>query len=85
MIIIPVSLLLCDRFPGQEYLRSYRGPVAMVVAGRDGVVPEKFGRRFYDGYSGPKKLWEFPEGDHETVMVQPQQFWAEVVAFWLGR
>jgi len=42
---LPVGLLLVDRFPSEDYLRDYHGPVGMVVDGLDQVVPEKFGRR----------------------------------------
>jgi uncharacterized protein len=85
MPLLPVRLLLRDRFPAQQYLRNYHGPVAIAVAGRDTVVPERFGRRLYEGYSGPKKLWEFPEGDHGAVMRQPPEFWKEVVELWLRK
>jgi pimeloyl-ACP methyl ester carboxylesterase len=83
VLILPVSLILCDRFPAQDHLRTFHGPVAMIVAGKDLVVPARFGRRLYDGYDGPKKLWEFPQGDHGTVMMQPPEFWKEIVAFWV--
>jgi uncharacterized protein len=82
MRLLPVRWLLVDRFPSQDYLRHYRGPVGMLVAGRDPVVPERFGRRLYAQYNGPKKLWEFPEGDHATVMSQPPETWKEIVEFW---
>jgi len=82
MVILPVALLLRDRFPSEEYLRTYHGPVAMLVAGRDQVIPEKFGRRLYEGYHGPKRLWEFPEGDHGTVMLQPPEIWKQIIDFW---
>jgi len=82
MPVLPVGLLLVDRFPSEDYLRSYRGPVGMVVDGLDQVVPEKFGRRLYDGYAGPKQLWEFPNGGHATIMEPPEQFWKEAVEFW---
>ena len=81
-LLLPARLLLVDRFPSQDYLRNYRGPVAMLVAGKDRVVPEKFGRRLYASYDGPKHLWEFPSGDHETVMIQPPEFWTQVMDFW---
>jgi len=82
MPVLPVGLLLVDRFPSEDYLRSYYGPVGMVVDGLDQVVPEKFGRRLYDGYAGPKQLWEFPNGGHATIMEPPEQFWKEAVEFW---
>jgi pimeloyl-ACP methyl ester carboxylesterase len=81
MRFLPVSWILTDRFPAEDDLRHYHGPVAMLVAGRDPVIPEKFGRRLYEGFAGPKHLWEFPEGDHGTVMVQPVEVWREIIAF----
>ena len=80
--ILPVHLLLMDRFPSEDYLRNYHGPVAVLVAGQDQVVPEKFGRRLYEGYAGPKRLWEFPLGDHGTVMFRPPNVWKQIIAFW---
>ena len=81
MPLLPVHLLLVDRFPSEDYLRNYHGPVGVLVAGQDQVVPEKFGRRLYDGYAGPKRLWEFPFGDHGTVMVQPPKVWEQIILF----
>jgi pimeloyl-ACP methyl ester carboxylesterase len=80
--IIPVAWLLCDKFPSDEYLRTYHGPVAILVSGKDRVVPERFGRRLYDSYHGPKQLWEFPEGHHETAMFQPPEIWRQIFDFW---
>ena len=80
--LLPVRLLLRDRFPAAQHLRGYHGPVAVLLAGRDEVVPERFGRRLYDGYAGPKRLWEFAPLDHESLMFQPPEVWREIVAFW---
>ena len=81
MPLLPVHLILVDRFPAEKYLRSFAGPIAMLVADGDQVVPEKFGRRLYDGYAGPKRLWEFPGGDHGTVMEQPPEIWKQILDF----
>lgn len=80
--IIPVALFLRDRFPSDKYLRTYDGPVAMLLAGEDNVVPERFGRRLFDSYNGPKRLWEFPQGNHGTVMTQPSEIWKQIIQFW---
>jgi uncharacterized protein len=82
MPIFPVHLLLMDRFPSEDYLRHYRGPVGVVVDGHDLVVPEKFGRRLYNSYAGPKKFWEFRLGEHATITEPPAKFWKEVIEFW---
>jgi uncharacterized protein len=80
--ILPVRWLLVERFPSEDYFRQYHGPMAIFVGGRDKVVPEKFGRRLYDGYAGPKRIWEFPEANHGTVTVRTSAEWKEVVDFW---
>ena len=82
MPLLPVHLLLVDRFPSEDYLRNYHGPVGVVVDGRDNVVPEKFGLRLYNSYTGPKQLWEFPLGEHTAIAEPPAKFWKEVVEFW---
>lgn len=79
---LPVTLLLLDRFPSADYLRRYHGPVGVTVDGRDTVVPQQFGLRLYYGYAGPKKLWEFPQGQHAEIAMLPGKFWNEVVEFW---
>ena len=79
---LPVSLLLRERFPAETWLKNYHGPVAFLVAGKDGVIPEKIGRRFYERYASPKRLWEFPQGDHGTLMTQPAETWTQIIDFW---
>ena len=80
--ILPVWLLLVDRFPSEDYLRQYHGPVGITMDGRDKIVPEKFSLRLYNSYSGPKKLWEFPNGGHCQIAELHSQFWKEVIEFW---
>jgi pimeloyl-ACP methyl ester carboxylesterase len=82
MPLLPVWLLLVDRFPSEDYLHNYHGPVGIMVDGRDEVVPEKFGLRLYDSYAGPKRLWNFPDGYHISIMEPPERFWSEVLDFW---
>lgn len=78
----PVWLVLVDRFDSTDYLRNYHGPVGVVLDGRDEVVPERFGRRLFDTYAGPKRLWWFPDSHHITIPEPPKKFWGEVLNFW---
>jgi pimeloyl-ACP methyl ester carboxylesterase len=80
--ILPVSLLLGDRFPSEKYLRNYDGKVGITVDGKDTVVPDKLGYRLLHGYAGPKKLWAFPDGGHCQITDRPSIFWKEVIEFW---
>lgn len=83
--ILPVRWLLFDRFPAETYLRTYRGPLAVLVGGQDTIVPKRFGYRLYNSYSGPKRLWEFPRATHDSLMFQPPEVWKQIVAFWQRR
>lgn len=82
MPLFPVRWMLRDRFPSDEYLRQYRGPVGVLLAGRDEVVPNEFGRRLYEEYAGPKRLWVDDQASHNSVCEQSSKFWAEVIALW---
>jgi|WetSurMetagenome_2_1015567.scaffolds.fasta_scaffold28754_4 uncharacterized protein len=78
---LPVRLLLIDRFPSADYLSNYHGPVGVMVDGRDHVVPERFGRQLYNSYAGPKRLWEYPNGSHLSIMEPPEIFWRKALDF----
>ncbi len=79
---LPVRLLLRDRYDNVKQLRDYRGPVVVVVAGQDGVVPARFGRELYEGYQGPKRLKELSEADHNTLLhFADDAFWQDTINF----
>jgi pimeloyl-ACP methyl ester carboxylesterase len=79
---LPARWLMLDDMWSGKFLAAYHGPVGVMVDGRDNVVPEKFGLRLYDGYHGPKQLWQFPDGFHITIMEPPNLFWGKVLNFW---
>ncbi len=84
--VLPVRWLLQDRYPAAQWLRAYRGPVAVIVAGRDTVVPARFGRQLHDGYPGPKLLITVDQAEHNDVLYHlPESAWAEAVSFLMDR
>jgi hypothetical protein len=80
--VLPVMLLLKDRFPSEKYLRNYDGKVGITIDAKDTVVPDKLGYRLLHGYAGPKRLWAFPDGGHCQITSRPSIFWKEVIDFW---
>ena len=84
MPIFPARWMVLDKFPSADFLRNYHGPVAVLLAGHDTVIPRRFGRRLYEAYSGPKKLWEVPSAGHNDLPNQPAAWWKELLAFWKG-
>ena len=82
MPILPVTLLLRDRYDPAEWLKNYRGPVMFVVAGADRTIPPQFGRALHDGYAGPKRLEIISNADHNDIEEQPAGWWKQVFTFW---
>jgi pimeloyl-ACP methyl ester carboxylesterase len=82
MPIFPARWMLRDKFESSRYLREYQGRVAVLLAGQDEVVPNRSGRKLYDDYSGPKKVWEIPGASHNDLPNQSTEWWKELVAFW---
>lgn len=75
-------LFLRDRYQPAEWMKDYRGPVKVVVAERDEIIPAKFGQRLFDSYAGPKQLQVVPDARHNDVAEQPPEWWEGVFAFW---
>lgn len=80
--ILPVRWMLLEQHNAQKHLKSYPGPVAFLVAGRDEVMKNGLGERLYRQYSGSKRLWTQPEAGHNTLDLAPGlPLWQEVADF----
>ncbi len=80
--IMPVNLLLRERYESSRALENYRGPIAILLAGNDNVVPPQFGKKLYEAYQGPKRLWVQDNRNHNTLDYGTNQpWWQEVKAF----
>ena len=62
--ILPVRLLLKDRFPSLDRIRRVRAPVLVIAAEDDSIVPTGQSRRLYEAATAPKKLLIVPGTDH---------------------
>ncbi len=80
--IFPVRRMLRERHDVREYLKSYPGPVAFLVAGRDEVMKGGLGERLYREFRGRKRLWMQPQAGHNTLDLMPDSpWWREVAEF----
>lgn len=80
-LLLPYFFLV-DRFQPAAWMKDYRGPVKFVIAGRDEIIPPKFGQRLHDSYAGPKTLQIFPDATHNQVAEQLPEWWREAFSFW---
>jgi uncharacterized protein len=79
---LPAYFLLWDRFDPEEWLKDYHGPVKVIVASSDEIIPPKFGERLYDSYNGPKILQVIPGARHSSTTAESPDWWRELLAFW---
>ena len=78
---LPVRWILADRYPAVEWLQNFQGPLALVVAEEDEVIPNRFGKALHDSFTGPKRLWVKP-GMHNTIHDSlDAEWWREAVEF----
>jgi pimeloyl-ACP methyl ester carboxylesterase len=77
---LPVRLLVKDRYDSVAHLAGYRGPVLIVRAGRDQVVPAANTRRLVASLPRPPQVLDLPEADHNTVQEFPA-YGATLAAF----
>lgn len=77
---LPVPWLLQDKYPSDEWLRNYPGPLGIVVGEIDDIVPPHLGRALYEGFAGPKRLWSFP-ADHFDACEREAEWWRMAFGF----
>ena len=84
--LLPVRWILRDQYPSEDWLKQFHGPLAIVVAANDTIVPAKFGQKLHDTYAGPKKLIIAQPADHNDLHhTLPPSAWQEALNFVLPR
>ena len=79
---LPIGLLLRDRYDTVANLKNFRGPVAVVMAERDEVIPNRLTQKLFESIAAPKRMWQFDEAGHNSWPTAPGlAWWREVMAF----
>lgn len=71
----PARWLVRDQFDNAANLAEYEGPVAVLLAGQDEVIPVSHGQRLFDQLNSPKKLWVFDNAGHNSWPIAPAEGW----------
>ncbi|MCC6197834.1 MAG: alpha/beta hydrolase [Burkholderiales bacterium] len=81
--LLPVSLLLRHRFVPVEDAARARGPLLVIVADSDSIIPPARSQALFDAWAGPKEWIGLPRVDHNTLGAT-REFWDAIGRF-LGR
>ena len=82
--LLPVRWILRDQYPSADWLQNYQGPVAIILAANDTIVPAKFGQKLHDTYAGPKLLLIADHADHNDLLhTLPESTWRKALQFLL--
>jgi alpha-beta hydrolase superfamily lysophospholipase len=82
---LPARWLTKDRYDNIRNMNRYYGPVAVVVAENDEVIPPRLGLRLFERLSGRKQLWLLPGAGHNNWFASVDSaWWREVLRFASG-
>jgi alpha-beta hydrolase superfamily lysophospholipase len=74
--------LILDQFNSIKNLQNFTGNTAIIMAGKDDIIPNQHTLNLYDSLPGTKKIWTFPEAGHNTLPFAPENlWWKEVMSF----
>ncbi len=79
---LPARWIVRDKYDNTANLRKFKGPVAVLVAERDEIVPNAHSMLLYQSLAEPKKLWTFASAGHNSWPVSANEaWWREVMTF----
>ncbi|HRD77520.1 MAG TPA: alpha/beta hydrolase [Hyphomicrobiaceae bacterium] len=78
---LPVRPLLKDRYESSRHLGVIKVPVLILHGERDQVIPIAMGRAMYALANEPKRMVEFPAGNHSDLFSHGA---LEAIRRWLG-
>ena len=82
--LLPVRLLLRDRYDSTSHLAGLQRPVLVAIAADDRIVPARFGRALYDGLPQPKRLALIEGADHNDWIYRlDANWWRQAIDFLL--
>jgi len=74
--------LTLDKFDNIDRLQHYKGPIAIVLAEADEIIPNKYSLKLLDSLPHRKKLWTFARANHNSLPMNPNlPWWQEVMQF----
>ena len=82
---LPVKWLIKDKYDNIKNLRDFNGPIAVVMAGEDEIIPTRRTMELFESLSENKRLWTLQGAGHnDWPVVADRTWWKEVMNFVSG-
>ena len=79
---LPVKWVLKDKYDNITNLREFKGPIAVVMADKDEVIPNKRTDKLFESLPENKRLWTLNDVGHNNwITVVDTKWWKEVMNF----
>jgi alpha-beta hydrolase superfamily lysophospholipase len=79
---LPARWIVRDRYDNVANLAPYQGPVAVLMAGQDEIIPNRLTHKFFEALPEPKRLWTFPDAGHNSwPSGSDEPWWNEMMNF----
>ena len=79
--VLPVRLLLRDRFASLDRAHQIRCPVLVVAGAHDTIIPIDHTRRLYDAIVAPKTFLELAADHNDQALLDGREMIQAVVGF----
>jgi pimeloyl-ACP methyl ester carboxylesterase len=79
---LPARWLVRDQYDSIASLSGYAGRVAVIIAGKDEIIPNRLTYRLLDAIQTEKRHWLFEQAGHNSWPWQPwMPWWDQVLTF----
>lgn len=79
---LPVRLFLTDTYDSAANLAAFPGPVAVIAAERDQVIPAAHAEALYRSLAGEKRMWTVEKAGHnDWPLAVDHAWWHEITDF----
>lgn len=76
---VPAKYLAKDTYDSVTNLKGFAGPLAIIQAGNDDLVPSASTQTLFDSFAGKKRLWRIEGATHHTwYQFADRQFWTQL-------
>jgi len=82
--LLPVRWFMKDSYDNIENLKSFRGPIAVVSAERDEIIPIRHAETLFTALSGNKRMWTIKGAGHNDWFDRVGPSWWQTITDYAG-